>query len=138
MNIFRLHPFKAIWVLCAVIATLAKLPFTILYYHLKRPDPGWTVRQALMNHLMRSFLYHSAVIQARTPLTLESGSEGSRFVVIPPVKDTYLKGLLDDNTIRPQATGGTWHPATPPPDYPGKGKIVLHFHGGGYATLVRL
>jgi acetyl esterase/lipase len=48
-----------------------------------------------------------------------------------PVEDTHLKGILDDKTIRPVTTGGTWYPSPPSENY--KSKVILHFHGGGYA-----
>lgn len=83
-----------------------------------------------MNNLMRTFLYHSAVVIVKTPLKLDPGSEGERFVNIPPVEGGHLKGILDDETIRPVTIGGTWYPSIPPEDY--KSKVILHFHGGGY------
>jgi len=131
MDLFTSHPGKALWVLGAVITTLAKLPFITCYYMLTRPHPKWTVRQSLMSHLMRSFLYHSAVIQAKTPLSLDPGREAERFIAIPPVSDTHLKGILDDKVIRPVTTGATWYPSAPPANY--KSKLILHFHGGAYA-----
>ncbi|KAF2791278.1 alpha/beta-hydrolase [Melanomma pulvis-pyrius CBS 109.77] len=96
----------------------AFLPLLSIYYFIKCPNPKWTVRQALMNNLMRAFLYHSAVVRAKTPLKLDLGSEGERF------------GILNDKAIRPVTTGGTWYPSPPPKDY--KSKVILHFHGGGY------
>lgn len=131
MSIFTSHPGKAIWVLGAVLVTLAKLPMLSIYYLFQRPDPRWTVRQALMNNLMRAFLYHSAVVQVKTPLNLEPGAEGKRFVLIPAIDQRHLKGVLDDDTIRPATTGGTWFPSLPPDNY--SGKVILHLHGGGYA-----
>lgn len=131
MGMFTSNPAKSTWVLGAIIVTLVKLPLISLYYVFQRPHAAWTVRQALMNHLMRAFLYHSAVVQAKTPLKLEPGSEGERFVQIPPVDDKYLKGVLNDKTIRPVTIGGIWYPKPPPKDY--AGKVLLHFHGGGYA-----
>ncbi|KAH7408619.1 Alpha/Beta hydrolase protein [Phaeosphaeria sp. MPI-PUGE-AT-0046c] len=131
MPLFTSNPAKSIWVLGAILFTLLKLPFLSLYHVFRRPHPNWTFRQAIMNHLMRTFLYHSAVVQARTPLKLDPGSEGNRFVQIPPVEDQYLKGVLNDKKIRPTTVGGTWYPSLPPKDY--AGKVILHFHGGGYA-----
>lgn len=131
MFLLTSNPFKTIWALGAILTTLAKLPFVSLYYVFRRPHLSWTVRQALMNHLMRVFLYHSAVVQAKTPLKLETGKEGERFVHIPPVDEKYLKGVLKDKKIRPETIGGTWYPSLPPENY--AGKVILHFHGGGYA-----
>jgi acetyl esterase/lipase len=85
-----------------------------------------------MNHLMRTFLNHSAVVEASTALKLDPGSDGERFITMPPVGNIYLNGVVDDETIRPVRTGGTWYPSPPPQDY--KSKIILDFHGGGYAT----
>jgi acetyl esterase/lipase len=131
MGLREEYPGKALWVLGAVIITLIKLPLLSFYYTIRPPNPNWTLRQALMNNLMRSFLYHSAVVNAKTPLNLDSGSEGERFVQIPPVGGIHLKGLLDDKDIRPVTIGGTWYPSAPLKNY--DGKIILHFHGGGYA-----
>jgi acetyl esterase/lipase len=131
MGLLTSHPGKGLWVLGAILFTLAKLPLLSFYYVLRRPHSKWTIRQALMNHLMRSFLYHSAMVRAKTPLKLLPGSEGERFVVMPPVGDIHLKGIVNDRKIRPVETGGTWYPSCPPSGY--KDKVVLHFHGGGYA-----
>jgi hypothetical protein len=114
MSFLTSYPGKALWVLGVVIVTLAKLPFISLYYVLHRPSPRWTVRQALMNHLMRTFLYHSAVVEASTPLNLNPGTEAERFITMPPIGNIYLKGVVDDETIRPVMTGGTWYPSPPP------------------------
>lgn len=131
MGLFTSHPGKAVWVTFAVLFALTKLPLLSIYYIFRRPHPKWTVRQSLMNHLMRSFLYHSAAVRTQTCLSLEPGSEGNRFVQIPPVGDDYLVGLLNDKEIRPTATGGTWYPSLPPSGC--QDKIILHLHGGGYA-----
>jgi acetyl esterase/lipase len=131
MGLFTSYPGKALWVLSAILVVLSKLPILSVYYAVKRPNQKWTLRQSLMNNLMRTFLYHSAVVRAKTPLTLEPGSEGWRFMRIPPAEDQHLRGILDDKTVRPVMTGGTWYPTPPPKGY--KGKVILHFHGGGYA-----
>jgi len=131
MSSLTSHPGKAMWVLGVALVTLVKVPLLSLYYLIQRPNPQWTVRQALMNNLMRIFLYHTAVVRAKTPLKLEPGSERERFVQVPPVGDIHLKSVLDDETIKPVTIGGTWYPSLPPNNY--KGKIILHFHGGGYA-----
>jgi acetyl esterase/lipase len=131
MGLFTSYPGKALWVISAIFVVLCKLPILGVYYAVKRPHPKWTLRQSLMNNLMRAFLYHSAVVRAKTPLTLVPGSEGERFIQIPPVGDQHLRGILDDKTLRPVTTGGTWYPTLPPKEY--KGNIILHFHGGGYA-----
>ncbi len=86
---------KALWVLGAVITTLAKLPFITSYYFLQRPYPTWTIRQALMNYLVRSFLYHSTVVEAKTLLMLDPGSEGERFIKMPPVGRCSSKGSFE-------------------------------------------
>lgn len=131
MSLLTSYPGKAVWVLSSVIVTFAKLPFISLYHVFKRPNPQWTVRQALTNHLMRSMLYHVAVVQMKTPLSLDPGTEGEKFITMPPVGDSHLKGVLNDKTIRPVEVGGTWYPSRPPAEY--KDKALLHFHGGGYA-----
>ncbi|KAF2676842.1 alpha/beta-hydrolase [Lentithecium fluviatile CBS 122367] len=132
MSLITKQPFKTLWALSVVLLYAAKAPLLGLYYIIKRPNPKWTVRQALMNRIMRAYLYHSAVVRAKTTLKLEPGSEGERFIQIAPVKDAHLKGIMDDKTIRPVTTGGTWYPSTPPKEY--RGRVILHLHGGGYAV----
>ncbi|CAI6336781.1 unnamed protein product [Periconia digitata] len=131
MSLLMSYPGKGLWVLGAIFVTLAKLPVLSLYYLFQRPHAGWTVRQALMNNLMRAFLYHSAIVRAKTPLALGPGKEGERFVTMPPVGDECLSGIVDDKTIRPVTTGGTWYPSLPPQGC--KDRVILHLHGGGYA-----
>ncbi|PVH91289.1 hypothetical protein DM02DRAFT_678163 [Periconia macrospinosa] len=104
MGFFTSNPGKILWVLGAVLVTLVKLPFLSLYYAFSRPNPKWTVRQALMNRLMRAFLYHSAVVQAKTPLNFKPGTEGDRFVTIPPVEKRQQKEReKEERLVRLQA-----------------------------------
>jgi acetyl esterase/lipase len=131
MSLLTSYPGKAVWVLGAILFTLAKLPVLTVYYVLERPHSKWTLRQALMNNLLRAFLYHSAMVRVKTPLKLDPGSEGERFVQIPPVDHIHLEGILKDKIIRPVKTGGTWYPLPPPAVC--NSKVILHFHGGGYA-----
>ena len=127
------QPGKTIWSLFAGIVVVCQLPFLFLYYtpSILRPHPSWTVFQSVMNSLMRSFLYHTAVVQVSTPLRLDAGYEKERFVTIQPSTANIYGNIAEDSQIKPATTGGTWYPT---PYVPGDGGlVVLHFHGGGYA-----
>ncbi|KAI9658002.1 MAG: hypothetical protein M1821_002662 [Bathelium mastoideum] len=131
MGIFTQYPGKALWVGFVVLLKLVQLPIDAAILLFSRPSPKWTVRQSLMVRSMRSFLYHTAVVEAKTPLRLEPGPEQGRFVQIPVARQDHYKFLLDDQEIRPMEIGGTWYPNPPSQDH--KDDFILHFHGGGYA-----
>ena len=129
------QPGKAIWTTGAVIVTVFKLPIWALYYIPKqlRQHSGWTYHQAMINQLFEAYLYHSAAVEVRTPLRLDPGAEGERFVVIQPSTGNIYRGVLQkDPAIRPVTTGGTWYPNSYKPQSGDDQTVVLHFHGGGY------
>lgn len=136
MAIITTFPGKYVWVIGAVLFNLSKLPFLPFYYmpRSNRPEPKWTIRQSIMNHLMSAFLYHTTAVKAVTPLNLEPGSYGNRFVEIPKgPKSLYVDFLLSDPTVVPSSTGALWFPKVPE-SMPLKtnNPVVLQFHPGGY------
>lgn len=80
------------------------------------------------------FPSHSAVVEVKTPLSLQPGAEKERFVVCPPAQSQYYTGVANcDRSIQPGQTGATWYPHAPPMGSSEKpGYVVLHFHGGAY------
>lgn len=73
-----------------------------------------------------------SVIEIKTPVKLEPGKEGDRFVTIQPGKsDRYIGVVAQDKEIRPETIGGTWYPSRPL-SASAAGNVVLHFHGGAY------
>ena len=131
MGVFTQYPGKALWVSFVIMLKLVETPIYTVILLFTRPTPRWTIRQSLMVRSMRSFLYHTATVEAKTPLRLEPGSERDRFVKISAAPQDYYQFPLNDDEITPTASGGTWYPSAPPLDF--KDEVVLHFHGGGYA-----
>ncbi|KAH6639967.1 Alpha/Beta hydrolase protein [Truncatella angustata] len=136
MSLITTTPGKYFWAIGASLFSLAKLPFLSLYYlpNVNRPHPEWSVLQCVLNNLMNAFVYHTAVVEAVTPLDLRPGSLGNRFIAIPPLADALSTDILtSDPNIKSQATGGIWFPKALEEGYPKTNKpIVLHFHPGGY------
>lgn len=123
---------KHLWVTGAVLLTIIQLPLLLLYYIPKscRQHSQWTYLQAIMNELMRKFLYHSAVVEVKTPLNLVSATGKGRFVTIEPSQNVY-RGVLEDSAIRPSVTGGLWYPNPYQKDDEER-FALLHFHGGSF------
>lgn len=130
------QPGKALWLLVALASTSVRLPLWLLYYIPKslRPNPRWTYRQALLNAVLKQMIYHAASIRYQKPLSLEPGEEKERFVVMTPAREDLYQGVLQDAEIKPTAVGGTWYPTRYREGDPAQ-RIILHFHGGAYATF---
>ncbi|KAF1809760.1 alpha/beta-hydrolase [Eremomyces bilateralis CBS 781.70] len=128
------QPFKALYALCALTFELIRFPVWILTYLIPplRPNPKWTFRQALMTRIVRSFLYHSANVEVRTPLSLRPGGEKKQFVVLSPANASFYEGPVKDEHIKPEKIGGTWYPEPFPANGTANVDVVLNFHGGGY------
>ena len=125
---------KVIWTIGAIILTITKLPFWLIYFLPPplRQHPQWTYRQALMNELMGAFLYHSALVEVKTPLSLNPGSEKDRFVKISPSDKDLYRGVLKDTRIQPTVIGATWYPDIYDPSSDDGRDVVLYFHGGAF------
>lgn len=96
-----------------------------------RPHRKWTLRQAMGMRVVKAFLYHSSEVRVRTPLSLKSGSEGKRWVVLSPAERSLYAGPAVDKEIMPETIGGTWTPSIPSGSKPDV-DVVMHFHGGAY------
>lgn len=136
-NILAIQPFKAIYVVVALVTNLAKLPFWIAKYTFVRQYPGWNFRQALGLRITHAFISAASVIRMRTPITLTPGKEGARFVVIEHRADDAdkFKGpmLANAQTVQPGDVGATWYPARlAAADVATDTRVLLHIHGGAY------
>ncbi|KAI4148063.1 MAG: hypothetical protein LQ341_001675 [Variospora aurantia] len=130
------QPWKALYALCAALLTSIRLPFYLMKYSVPsfRPHQKWTYQQALMNRLFRSFLYHAAIVEVRTPIAPSPNVANGRTVVMGPAPAETFVGVARDAVIEPSAVEGTCYPthfdATGDDQ---ESSIILHFHGGGYA-----
>ncbi|KAM3066539.1 hypothetical protein ACMFMG_002253 [Clarireedia jacksonii] len=127
-------PGKYVWIFCALIYNLCRLPFWLLYYipQSLRPSPQWSYNQALRIRLLKAFLANLSRIELLTPPDLTPGAEQSRFATIHPARPERYQGVTMSNfEIRPDTIGGTWYPNRPS-NADAAGDVVLHFHGGAY------
>lgn len=124
-----------IYALAAFSFELIRLPWWLLKYIPKsgRQNQDWTYAQALTVRLLSSFVYHVAVVQPRTTLSLEPGAEQERFVVLDPVPTKFCTGpMLSNRSVQPSEIGATWYPAAPSSSDICRATVVLHIHGGAY------
>ena len=125
---------KAIWITGAILLTIIQLPIWLVYFLPTplRQHPKWTYRQALMNKIMRTMMYHCSLVEVRTPLSLEPGAEKDCFVMIPPQNEDFYRGILVDARIQPAVIGATWFPSVYKSGSDNGLDVVLYFHGGGF------
>lgn len=129
------QPGKALWTLFALAVNAVRLPIWLLIYipSFMRPHPKWSYRQAILVRIVRAFLWNSALVAVKTPLSITADKEKERWVLVGPAPSKVYTGVASQ-TREPKAqkTGGTWYPAVPTknskPSY-----VVLHFHGGAFA-----
>lgn len=137
MSLFTTAPGKYLWGTVAVLLNAVKFPALWFYYlpTFTRPHPEWSIFQSVMNNMMNSFLFHTAYVEATTPLDLRPGPLGDRFAAIPRGPDSLFTGALKLNsTVQPAPTGGIWYPnALKCAPARGERPVLLHFHPGGYA-----
>jgi acetyl esterase/lipase len=133
-GILTVHPIKAIYTVLAVLFEAARFPLWVIYYlpRFTRPHPQWTLSQTLRVHIVKAFLKVSSAVRVKTPLTLEQGKEGKRFVVLPPPAPQTFLGPTIDREIKPQKVGSTWTPSPLQRSQVDECDVVLHFHGGAY------
>ncbi|PQE21207.1 alpha beta hydrolase fold-3 domain containing protein [Rutstroemia sp. NJR-2017a BVV2] len=135
-TVLTTFPGKHIWVFCALIYNLCRLPFWAFYYIPQsfRPSPQWSYNQALRVRVFKAFLGTLSRIEVLTPHDLTPGAEASRFTIIHPARsDRYLGVTMSNFEIRPETLGGTWYPNRPT-NASAAGDVVLHFHGGAYVV----
>lgn len=129
--IFTRTPFKHIWATAAALFNIIRFPFWFVYYlpRATRPVPQWSYAQAIRIRLVTEMLYHTSFVEAVTPLSLEPGKEGKRWVVMQPAgEEIYAGPLRSDRTIKPQPVGGTWYD-TPLSRGEATGDVLFHIHG---------
>jgi acetyl esterase/lipase len=99
-----------------------------------RPDPEWSLNQAVRVRTVRLILLYWSLLLAGDKLNLKPGRERNRFEVIQPRSPKLYQGPLNDVIIRPATIGATWTPTRPPPAavLSAKATVVLHFHGGAF------
>lgn len=137
MSLLTYHPFKALYALLAVLLESARFPFWILRYILRsgRPNPHWTLQQAIRVRIVRAWLFHVSQIEIYTPPSLRSGLEWRRFAVMQPAKTAlYAAKPVADRSIKPGVVGGTWYPKAllKAPGHPESLRVLLNFHGGAF------
>lgn len=125
---------KVVWTIAIISITLARLPFWLVYYAPRdlRQHPKWTYLQAIKHRLVRIFLYHSSLMEVRTPIELEPRVEKDRFAKIEPARKDIYQGVLADSNIRPAATGGLWFPSAYIAKVDDETRVVLYLHGGAF------
>jgi acetyl esterase/lipase len=140
MALINSPPFNGVYILVALSYELARLPLFLVKFLTRhgRQHPEWSYRQSIMTHIMFSFVYHLAKIQARTPTPLTPGSEKERFVRIQPAgSDAYTGPLRVNSDIQPVEIGASWYPA-PLSAASDKSsvRVVLVNQGGGFVIGV--
>ena len=119
----------------AIVGTLLSLP-----YHLLRnvplslrPHPEWTYYQSVLNHFMRTFLYHASILELQTLLPTSATQEDSNFVTISPADHHFYRGVLaSTGGISPDVTGAVWYSGPFDPKIDTTGTIFLYLHGGAF------
>lgn len=134
-SIFTHQPLKLMW----TIGTIAFLPariISILICNLPsflRAHPNWTYRQAVGKSLFALWCKYAGTVELRPFKTLDPGSDGSRFIVMPPAASSVYRGILANNAaVKPNVVGGMWYPRPSDPSMDAGRKIAIHFHGGAF------
>lgn len=126
---------QVFWAMIGVTLTLSKLPLWMLYFipSRLRPHTSWTYLQALMQPVVKNFLYYISLIEVQTPASLEPGAEKERFVLISPPDEDQLQGILTETKIKPAVVAAIWFP-TPYQRNSGaeQQNVVLYLHGGAF------
>jgi acetyl esterase/lipase len=133
MSIWHYQPFKALYVLLAVIYELARFPIWVILYipWFLRPNSKWSLDQAIRVRVVKLFLRHYSAVRVTPTLSLKPGAEGDRWAVVQP--NGIYKGPTDDPQIKPGPVGVTWTPEALQRSQVSNGvEVVLHFHGGAY------
>ena len=94
---FTRHPAKGIY----SASFLAFLPLRLLYsltYYLPsklRPHPEWTIQQSVGTFALKALYAMLTKIEYHPPKTPEPGSDGKRFITIPPRQAQHLRRRRD-------------------------------------------
>jgi acetyl esterase/lipase len=118
-----------------VFGTLATLPAYLAYYSVPscRPNPKWTFKQALTNHVVRTVFVYLGETETKTPQI--TSSKTGDYVELRPLDMKFYRGLLNDVEIQPIPTGAIWVPAAPKDPLKAGQFVTLHMHGGAYVSL---
>jgi acetyl esterase/lipase len=83
---------------------------------------------------MKVGLQKFVTFRIKPSLSLKTGREKERFVLVDPALPEAYSGVAEDNNIWPETIGGTWYPNrfTSDTTVPEGQHIILHFHGGSY------
>jgi acetyl esterase/lipase len=137
-GIVTYQPFKGLYALLAITFEAARFPWWMIFYLPKftRPRPQWTHGQSVRMRLLKALLKHRSIVQFRTPLSLEAGTEADRFVVLKPAAASLYVGPAVDpkKEIQPVAIGSTWTPTPLTAQNAEGAEVVLHYHGGAYVV----
>ncbi|KAH8433895.1 uncharacterized protein LDX57_011531 [Aspergillus melleus] len=128
-----------------IVSIPARLVAILLYYipQSTRPHPKWTYHQAVGTKVFSLWWRYATAVNFHTRKTLLPGSEGDRFIVIPPPSDAststnptiYRDILLSNDQIQPLPVGAVWYtaPSVPQPSLSTPpARLAIHFHGGAY------
>ncbi|GJC89212.1 esterase [Colletotrichum liriopes] len=138
-NTWSKQPFKLIYILFVLPPQVVVLAFRIVLsaiFRQLRPDPAWPFsKSAAVLFVKEGFLRHLCALRPSAPLSLEPGSEGDRFVIVPAAGNDQIVGIVDDEAIKPTQIGGTWTPNSV--RHTGQKEqqdvlVSLHFHGGAF------
>ncbi|PNH46926.1 hypothetical protein VD0004_g1240 [Verticillium dahliae] len=90
--------------------------------------------------MFKALIRQMSALQRPAGLSLKPGSEGDRFVVMPPGHQDLYRGPLNDPLIQPGQVGAIWTPHAPKNLSAQNQKwgsdllVVLHLHGGAYVV----
>ena len=121
------------------IGTIAFLPARVIsisicnLHSFLRAHPNWTYRRAVGKSLFALWCKYASTVELRPFKTLDPGSDGSRFIVMPPAVSSVYRGILaNDAVVKPNVVGGMWYPCLSDPSMDAGKKIAIHFHGGAF------
>lgn len=135
MTLLGIRLFRAAYLFAAIGFELSRVPWWLLKYIPRsgRQVSEWSYSQALAIQLLSSFVYHIAILQPKTNLSLEPGKEDQRFVLLEPAPTRLYRGPLEANAkVCPIKIGATWYPTILHPSETTDARVVLHIHGGAY------
>ncbi|KAL8983103.1 MAG: hypothetical protein Q9205_002566 [Flavoplaca limonia] len=124
------------WTVVTVAICFVRLPLLSLYYlsTATRQHPNWTYRQAIGVETLRVWFRYASKVKFHFPISLGSGRELERFVIIEPSTRQIYAALpnASESNVKPEPIGGTWYPKLYNSREDATRQVILHFHGGGY------
>ena len=148
--VFRKQPLKTIYVIGVVFYTLASIPVLVIKYALpsQRPRQSWSLKRALIVHLIRSTIDRLAFGAApfQDP-PLASYKKDARLIAsIEPTPDLVvgeIRELAEKNGVKAEKLVGFWLGPTGPDGVAGQRahpeeRVIMHFHGMPLFLLSRM